>query len=151
MSFLGLSLSPTYEVALYTFLLLFLWLLIRLFASRLNRWLAYFGDSTMIVEPFLNEVSNPVSYWTEKGGRPYQEDRFQVLKSSVSETNFYGVFDGHGGFHASQHCKEHLLQSVGTDPEWLADPQQALSRAFLRSPIFLLFFVKTVDRPVIQC
>jgi hypothetical protein len=47
------------------------------------------------VDPFINGVFYAVSYWTEKGGRPYQEDRHQELKGIGSQdSSLYGVFDG---------------------------------------------------------
>lgn len=46
-------------------------------------------------DPFLNGVYYAVSYWTEKGGRPYQEDRYHAIKGTGSEdSSLYGVFDG---------------------------------------------------------
>ena len=46
-------------------------------------------------DPFLNGVYYPVSYWTEKGGRPYQEDRYNAMKGIGSEdSSLYAVFDG---------------------------------------------------------
>ena len=46
-------------------------------------------------DPFLNGVHYAVSYWTEKGGRPYQEDRFNAIKGTGSEdSSLYAVFDG---------------------------------------------------------
>jgi hypothetical protein len=54
-------------------------------------------DIVKPVDPFINGVHYPVSYWTEKGGRPYQEDRHQELKGKGSEdSSLYGVFDGKG-------------------------------------------------------
>ena len=47
------------------------------------------------VDPFINGVYYPVSYWTEKGGRPYQEDRYHCLKGKGTEdSSLYGVYDG---------------------------------------------------------
>lgn len=47
----------------------------------------------------MNGVKYAVSYWTERGGRPYQEDRHQVIKGTGAEdSSLYGVFDGHGKF-----------------------------------------------------
>ena len=46
-------------------------------------------------DPFLNGVYYAVSYWTEKGGIPYQEDRFNAIKGTGSEdSSLYAVFDG---------------------------------------------------------
>lgn len=57
--------------------------------------LAPIDDVLRPVDPFINDVHYPVSYWTEKGGRPYQEDRHQELKGKGSDdSSIYGVFDG---------------------------------------------------------
>lgn len=132
MAFLGWNLSPSYEVTLYTILLLVLWLLIRLVASSMNNLITYFREGSLSVDPFLNDVEYPCSYWTDKGKRPYQEDRFHVLKGQKHESSLYGVFDGHGGSHASQHCRDNMLQSISSDPEFAQDPQQSLMRNFVR-------------------
>lgn len=132
MAFLGWTLSPSYEVALYTLLLLVLWLLIRLIASSMNNLLTYFREGSLSVDPFLNDVTYPVSYWTEKGKRPYQEDRFHAMKAQKHESSLYGVFDGHGGSNASQHCRDNMLFAISTDAEWEQDPHQSLIRNFLK-------------------
>lgn len=132
MSILGWTLYPSYEVAIYTALLLVLWLLVRIIASSMNNLLNFFREPILVVEPYLNDVSYPVSYWTEKGKRPYQEDRFHVVKSQTHESSLYGVFDGHGGFRAAQHCKDNLLFAISTDAEWESDPQQAIIRSFVK-------------------
>jgi hypothetical protein len=57
--------------------------------------LAPIDDVLRPVDPFINGVHYAVSYWTEKGGRPYQEDRHQELKGKGSDdSSIYGVFDG---------------------------------------------------------
>lgn len=132
MAFLGWTLSPSYEVALYTLLLLILWLLVRLVASSMNSLLTYFREGSLTVDSFLNDVEFPCSYWTEKCKRPYQEDRFHMMKGQKNNSSLYGVFDGHGGSHASQHCKEYMLQSIANDAEFDKDPTQSLVRNFLR-------------------
>lgn len=122
--------SSNFEVILYTLLLLALWLLFRFFASSLSNIISFFGARQLKVDPFLNGVTYPVSYWTERGGRPYQEDRFYMMKAAGIDASLYGVFDGHGGHLAAQYCKEYLLQCIASDPEWESSPPRAISRSF---------------------
>lgn len=136
MAFLGWNLSPSYEVTLYTALLLVLWLLVRLVASSMNNLITYFREGSLTVDPFLNDVEYPCSYWTDKGKRPYQEDRYHILKGQKHDSSLYGVFDGHGGSHASQHCREMMLQSISNDAEFVQDPQQSLIRTFIRYKLY---------------
>jgi hypothetical protein len=89
-----------------------------------------------------NGVLYPVSYWTDIGYRPYQEDRYVALSNTPKKKNvkgkagdkssgrsspklskekgdkqpsnisIYGVFDGHGGLFCSEFCKRYLCQAV---------------------------------------
>ena len=43
---------------------------------------ACFPDGGHEVRVDVNEVFYPVSYWTEKGSRPYQEDRLDIRHGS---------------------------------------------------------------------
>jgi hypothetical protein len=124
-----LTWSSNWEVILYTAILLGIWLVLRFFATSLSSFVNYFSDQSLKVDPFLNGVLYPVSYWTEKGGRPYQEDRFYVMKAP-KESSLYGVFDGHGGPQAAQYCKEYLLQCIASDPDWENSPASAITRSF---------------------
>ena len=85
------------------------------------------------VDMHINGVLYPVSYWSEKGGRPYQEDRHQELKGASDNCSLYGVFDGHGGSRAAQYCKECLLQHVVKDLSFKSDPKLALRNAFYKT------------------
>jgi len=90
-------------------------------------------------DPHVNGVYYPVSYWTERGGRPYQEDRVAFAKGvNEVDSSLYGVFDGHGGSCASQFCKENLLKCILEDNLFCTDVKHALKRAFhrLRFSIF---------------
>ncbi len=121
-------------MVLYTGLLLALWLIVRLIAMSMTIIWKYLGDKSdqfdqpIKVDPFLNGVKFAVSYWTERGGRPYQEDRFQAIKAVLGDSvaSLYGVFDGHGGEKAAEFCKHHLLQAVVADPHW---QEQSLAKA----------------------
>ena len=85
------------------------------------------------VEPHINNVAYQVSYWTEKGGRPYQEDRHHEMKGvGAEDSSLYGVFDGHGGSRAAQYCKDYILQCIVKDPEFAKNPAIALKRAFFK-------------------
>ena len=52
-----------------------------------------------MVNPFINDVYYAVSYWTEKGGRPYQEDRHCEMRGEgKDDSSLYGVYDGEISF-----------------------------------------------------
>lgn len=123
----------------YVFLLLLFWIIVRFLTSVLSNVLrGHLGDddasNNRPVDPFINGVHYAVSYWTEKGGRPYQEDRHQELKGiGEDDSSLYGVYDGHGGFRAAQYCKDNLLNYVLKDPEFMTNPASALRNAFYRT------------------
>ena len=124
-------------IASYVFLLLLFWIVVRFITSQLTnvlRGLSEEASNNRPVDPFINGVYYAVSYWTEKGGRPYQEDRHQELKGIGEEdSSLYGVYDGHGGFRAAQYCKDNLLAYTLKDPEFLSSPASALRNAFYRT------------------
>jgi len=98
-------------------------LLVKKFTEPLNQ--------SVIVN--LNGVYYPVSYWTEKGGRPYQEDRYDVLKGrGADDSSLYGVFDGHGGDRAAQYCKSHMLSAILADEMFESNPAEAMTKCFHR-------------------
>lgn len=131
MNFQSFTIYPNYEVAFYTALLLGIWLLIRFFASTFTKFLNYFREQTMKVDPYLNGVKYPISYWTERGGRPYQEDRYHAMMSTNdANVSLYGIFDGHGGHQAAQFCRDFLLQTIAEDTDWKISPAQTISRCF---------------------
>jgi serine/threonine protein phosphatase PrpC len=99
-------------------------------SGKMKKVKDFFNSSKLTVNPYLNGVTYPVSYWTEVGGRPYQEDRFHAMKAERTELSLYGVFDGHGGYKAAQYCKEYLLQSIAADPEVHESPSKVISRSF---------------------
>ena len=85
------------------------------------------------VDIFANGVHYPVSYWTEKGNRPYQEDRHATLAGSGAvDSSLYAVFDGHGGSRAAHFCKENMLRYAVADESFAKEPSRALSDAFVR-------------------
>jgi len=89
--------SKFIEIVLYVVLLLVLWTVIRFIATAMTNLLNSLGEQPIKFEPFMNGVKYAFSYWTERGGRPYQEDRHQVWKGvGAEDSSLYGVFDGHG-------------------------------------------------------
>ena len=91
-------------------------------------------NETIVVDPHHNGVVYPVSYWSEMGKRNYQEDAHQEQKGKgFKDSCLYGVFDGHGGYRASQFCKDFLLQYVLEDENFVQDPSLALKRSFYRT------------------
>jgi len=135
-SSLSLSSWMTRSVV-YILSLLLLWVIVRFLFSTLSNLLKGYPpweDSKKPVDPFINGVQYAVSYWTEKGGRPYQEDRHQQLKGrGADDSSLYAVFDGHGGSRAAQYCKDHLLDYALNDPCFLDHPGVALRKAFIRT------------------
>jgi protein phosphatase 1L len=88
-------------------------------------------SSQQIVLLHINNVHYPVSYWTEKGGRPYQEDRHDEIRGSCSkDCSLYGVFDGHGGMQAAEYCKENMLKTILAEHEFENNPSLAMKNAF---------------------
>ena len=118
----------------YVLILSVLWLALLLALSYCRILLRKF------IEPFqqairqdLNGVRYPVSYWTERGGRQYQEDRHDALRGPGSDDcSLYGVFDGHGGHRASQYCYENMLRSIVAHSMFVTNPTEALISTYHR-------------------
>ena len=55
------------------------WGICHLYIAFVSFFSDYFNN-VLIVQPHLHGVYYAVSYWTEKGGRPYQEDRYAMMK-----------------------------------------------------------------------
>lgn len=124
-------LSNKTEVIFYAALLLVVWLLVKYFIPFCISLYKSFSDRPIVVDPFVNGVKYAVSYWTERGGRPYQEDRHNEIKGhGADDSSLYGVFDGHGGYKAAQYCKEVLLQTIVKDAEFDKNPAQAIFNSF---------------------
>lgn len=127
------KLSSGWEIVWYILLLLLLWAVVRFVATYLTVALQYFADKPIKVNPFSNGVKYPVSYWTEKGGRSYQEDRHCEHKGvGACDSSLYGVFDGHGGNRAAQYCKDYLLQCIIADSDFEKNPTKAIFRSFFK-------------------
>lgn len=120
------------EYILFGAVVLAICLLFR-FSGNIVNFYKSFTDQPLIVDPFSNGVKYAVSYWTERGGRPYQEDRLNMMKGlGAVDSSLYGVFDGHGGYKAAQYCKEVLLQSIIKDAEFEKNPAQAIFNSFYK-------------------
>ena len=127
------QMSSSWEILWYIVLLLVLWIVVRFVATYMTSVVQYFTNRPVKVDPFINGVKYPVSYWTEKGGRPYQEDRHEEIKGrGAADSSLYGVFDGHGGHRASQYCKDYLLKCITADAEFEENPAKALFRSFFK-------------------
>lgn len=119
----------------YILILGAIWGLIRVAAFLINKFIVehFSKDKIERVNIFVNDVYFPVSYWTEKGGRPYQEDRHSELKGiGCKDSSLYAIFDGHGGSGASEYCKEHLLKYVIQDPNYNKHIPTALYNSFCK-------------------
>ena len=118
--------------------LVVLWSLGRYFVVTLYNWIfdsrkMMSMNEQIVVDPHNNGVVHPVSYWSDMGKRNYQEDTHQERRGKgVKDSCLYGVFDGHGGYRASQFCKEFLLNYVVDDESFVHDPALALKRSFFR-------------------
>lgn len=125
--------TSSWEIIWYIVLLLLLWSVVRFIATYFNVAIKYFSNLPIKVNPFINGVKYPVSYWSERGGRPYQEDRHEESKGSGAiDSSLYGVFDGHGGYRAAQYCKDYLLKCISTDADFEENPAKALFRSFFK-------------------
>ena len=83
------------QISGYVVLLLVLYTVVRFIASSINSLRLPAEDQVKTVDPFINDVYYAVSYWSEKGGRPYQEDRHSIIKGVGEEdSSLYAVFDG---------------------------------------------------------
>lgn len=126
-------LSNKTELIFYAALLLTVWLFVKYFIPFSISLYKSFSDRPIVVDPFVNGVKYAVSYWTERGGRPYQEDRHNEMKGhGADDSSLYGVFDGHGGYKAAQYCKEVLLQTIVKDAEFDRNPAQAIFNSFYK-------------------
>ena len=134
------EMSP-FLIMVFILLIFIGWYLLRVFFKIMKRWWqgGESGDENSAIalsdiDPHVNGVCYAVSYWSEKGGRPYQEDRHVEMKGvGAKDSSLYGVFDGHGGARAAQYCKEKLLSTVLRDADFNANPNVALRRAFFRT------------------
>lgn len=119
--------------------MLVLWTAVMFIATGMTNIVKSFQDTPLKVEPFLNGVKYPISYWTERGGRPYQEDRYVSMKGSGEvDSSLYGIFDGHGGYKAAQYCKENMLAYIANDNDFEKFPTKALIRAFYKYDMLIL-------------
>ena len=118
-------------------ILVIIYTLVRFLSTSLSDLLKPVPDKPIVVDPYINNVHYGVSYWTERGGRPYQEDRHDELKGKGTlDSSLYGVFDGHGGDKASQYCKDYLLQHILNEETFTTNPAVALEKAFFRWVMF---------------
>ena len=64
------------------------------------------ANDSLVVNPFHNGVTYPVSYWSDPGRRNYQEDTHKEYKGRGNkDSSLYGVFDGHGGYDCAYYRK----------------------------------------------
>lgn len=91
-------------------------------------------------DTLINGVYYPVSYWSEKGYRPYQEDRHHQMKGNGEhDSSLYAVYDGHGGPRASDYCKEHMIKQILAHHSFTKDPAVAMKDTFLRFSCCIFF------------
>ena len=127
------SLTINWSVVLYAAILS---ILVCLGYHLLQTFIVYTSDyfnRITVVNQYLNNVYYAVSYWTERGCRQYQEDRFTMMKGhGAVDCSLYALFDGHGGSKASQYCNDHLLKYIQSDPNFENNIDAALTNGFRR-------------------
>jgi protein phosphatase 1L len=118
----------------------FLWSLGRFFLTitwnRISdaKYRAAAQGENIVVDPHNNGVVYPVSYFSDRGKRDYQEDAHQEMKGKgAADSSLYGVFDGHGGYRASHFCTEYLMKFVVEDTNFEQSPASALRRSFFKA------------------
>lgn len=68
------------------------------------------------------------------GGRPYQEDRLVITKTTVPDqpdSYFFAVFDGHGGDRVSSFLSSNFHQALSSHPKYSVLPISALQDTWL--------------------
>ena len=55
-----------------------------------------------------------------------------ISQHVINDGTYYNIFIGHGGARAAQYCKDHLLNYVLNDPQYIQDPSAAMTNAFVR-------------------
>eukprot|EP00301_Raphidiophrys_heterophryoidea_P018895 c388_g1_i1.p1 GENE.c388_g1_i1~~c388_g1_i1.p1 ORF type:complete len:391 (+),score=103.47 c388_g1_i1:41-1174(+) len=75
--------------------------------------------------------------FSTQGRRMYQEDRTQATQV-WNNTDFFAVYDGHGGSYGSDFAHSFIHKLLDRDIEYSSAPSEALSRAFVKADeIFL--------------
>ena len=69
----------------------------------------------------------------DKGSRDYQEDRHVVELGIQQDTDFLGVFDGHGGFKVSQFLMTYMKEILKKELITTSDPIKALLNTFQKT------------------
>jgi protein phosphatase 1L len=80
----------------------------------------------------------PVGVCSKQGKRPYQEDAFSICaylkpvrsKAAVTETHYFGLYDGHAGGRCSKFLSSSLSAALAEDPSYGDNLPQALKRSF---------------------
>lgn len=94
------------------------------------------GRSRGVAEPEKSAL--PVGVCSKQGKRPYQEDAFSISaylkpmrsKVVVSETHYFGLYDGHAGGRCSKFLSSSLSTALAEDPSYGDNLPQALKRSF---------------------
>jgi len=126
--------SVLWELSYWLVVLVGLFLLIQVLIYAVAQVAKNLAEEVIEVDLYHNNVRYACSYWSEKGGRPYQEDRFDMCQGKGAEdSSVYGVFDGHGGSRAAQFCKQHMLSHVVEHPAFSDDPSSSLRHSFAQT------------------
>ena len=123
-----------WELAYWVAILVAVFLVIRIVIFCIALLAKGIAEEEIYVDLNCNGVGYPCSYWQERGGRQYQEDRYEMSSTSSSlktdKCSLYGVFDGHGGYKAADFCKQHLLGDIMSHSSFISDPKEALIQSF---------------------
>ncbi|XP_022755246.1 probable protein phosphatase 2C 27 [Durio zibethinus] len=81
--------------------------------------------------------------WSDIGGRSYMEDThiciadlaktFGCNLMSEQAVSFYGVFDGHGGEHASHFVRDYLPRVIVEDADFPLELEKVVTRSFMKT------------------
>ncbi|KAK2654140.1 hypothetical protein Ddye_013996 [Dipteronia dyeriana] len=79
-------------------------------------------------------------YSSFRGKRATMEDFYDLKTSHIDGKSvcMFGVFDGHGGSRAAEYLKEHLFENLLKHPQFLTDPNLAISESYQQTDVEFL-------------
>jgi len=73
---------------------------------------------------------------SDQGGRPGMEDRIRMgihrssdIQGDALCYSYFGVFDGHGGTHAAEFAKEHLMNEIKKQKGFFSKEERKIIQA----------------------
>ncbi|GAB4858428.1 hypothetical protein Ancab_009901 [Ancistrocladus abbreviatus] len=79
-------------------------------------------------------------YSSFRGKRATMEDCYDFKMSKIDGKTvcLFGIFDGHGGSHASEYLKQHLFENLMKHPKFLTDTKLAISETYKQTDMDFL-------------